>query len=170
MLLAAASATAPAHAAGPEPGTPEYFQRDNQNMSDAYGRENAPGGQLDNPHYLPALLTFGTDNGLSQLAHQAATPTRIAITPGQWFPGWNTGNPFRYSWNGKRGLMQPVKWTNRYGALIRGDVFAPLPGAHDPYTGKALEPPYPGVVITTGSIQGSEHMYWWLAHDLAERG
>ena len=30
--------------------------------------------------------------------------------------------------------------------------------------------PYPGVVITTGSVQGSERMYWWLAQDLAERG
>jgi pimeloyl-ACP methyl ester carboxylesterase len=63
-----------------------------------------------------------------------------------------------------------VSWTNRYGALIRGDVFAPLPGARDPYTGKRLKGPYPGVVITTGSIQGSERMYWWLAEDLAERG
>src|SRR5206468_1919255 len=26
------------------------------------------------------------------------------------------------------------------------------------------------VVITTGSVQGSERMYWWLAQDLAERG
>jgi hypothetical protein len=25
-------------------------------------------------------------------------------------------------------------------------------------------------VITTGSVQGSERMYWWLAEDLAERG
>jgi hypothetical protein len=64
----------------------------------------------------------------------------------------------------------PVSYTNRYGALIRGDVFAPLPGARDPYTGAELKPPYPGVVITTGSIQGSERMYFWLAQDLAERG
>jgi alpha-beta hydrolase superfamily lysophospholipase len=33
-----------------------------------------------------------------------------------------------------------------------------------------LEGPFPGVVITTGSVQGSERMYWWLAQDLAERG
>ena len=25
-------------------------------------------------------------------------------------------------------------------------------------------------MITTGSVQGSERMYWWLAQDLAERG
>jgi hypothetical protein len=64
----------------------------------------------------------------------------------------------------------PVSYTNRYGALIRGSVFAPLPGARDPYSGRRLRRPYPGVVITTGSVQGSERMYWWLAQDLAERG
>ena len=67
-------------------------------------------------------------------------------------------------------MRVPVSYTNRYGALIRGDVFAPLPGARDPYTGATLRGPYPGVVITTGSVQGSERMYWWLAQDLAERG
>jgi hypothetical protein len=80
------------------------------------------------------------------------------------------GNPLRRGWDGKRGQIVRVSYTNRYGALIRGDVFAPLPGARDPYTGAALKPPYPGVVITTGSVQGSERMYWWLAQDLAERG
>ena len=30
--------------------------------------------------------------------------------------------------------------------------------------------PFPGVVITPGSVQGSEGMYEWLAQDLAERG
>ena len=33
------------------PGTPEYFQRDTQNMRDAYGRQTAPDGQLS-PAYL----------------------------------------------------------------------------------------------------------------------
>ena len=37
----------------------------------------------------------------------------------------------------------PVAYTNRYGALIRGDVFAPLPGARDPYTAQRLRRPYP---------------------------
>jgi dienelactone hydrolase len=168
--LAALTAVTPALAAGPTPGSPEYFQRDFQNMNDAYGRITGPGGQLQNPNFLPALITDGNDKGLSQLAEQAATPTRLALTPGEFFPGWNVGNPLRAGWNGKRGQIVRVKWTNRYGALIRGDVFAPLPGAKDPYTRRQLKPPYPGVVITTGSIQGSERMYWWVAQDLAERG
>src|SRR5215212_8119854 len=105
-----------------------------------------------------------------QIVQQMATPTRLAVTPGNVFPGWNGGNPLRRGWSGRRGLRVPISYTNRYGALIRGDVFAPLPGAKDPYTGRELKAPYPGVVITTGSIQGSERMYWWLAQDLAERG
>src|SRR4051794_37662896 len=171
-LLALAIAAVPASAApaGPQPGTPEYVQRDQQNQSDAYGRQTAPDGQLGNPAYAPAAVAEGNEVGLSQLAQQAATPNHVALTPGNVFPGWNMGNPLRRGWTGRRGIRTAVSWTNRYGALIRGDVFAPLPGARDPYTGRRLEPPYPGVVITTGSIQGSERMYWWLAEDLAERG
>src|SRR3954447_7676582 len=157
-------------AAGPQPGTPEYVQRDNQNIADAYGRQTAPDGQFNNRDYEVAQAQESNDNGLKQLAEQAAAANRLAITPGNVFPGWNTGNPFRRGWAGRRGIQVPVSYTNRYGALIRGNVFAPLPGAKDPYTGAALKPPYPGVVITTGSVQGSERMYFWLAQDLAERG
>jgi dienelactone hydrolase len=169
-IVVAAVAGAPAAAAAPAPGTPEYIQRDTQNMSDAYGRITGPGGQLQNPAYLPALALESNGQIATQLLDQAATPTRLAISPGNVFPGWNVGNPLRRGWDGKRGQIVRVSYTNRYGALIRGDVFAPLPGARDPYTGAALKPPYPGVVITTGSVQGSERMYWWLAQDLAERG
>jgi alpha-beta hydrolase superfamily lysophospholipase len=62
-----------------------------------------------------------------------------------------------------------VSWTNRYGALIRGDVFAPRRRARDPCTGRRLGGRFPAV-ITEGSVQGSARMYWWLAEDLAERG
>jgi hypothetical protein len=156
-------------AAGPAPGTPEYFQRDTQNMQDAYGRQTAPDGQLS-PNYLAETPGGTNAEYLQQVANQAANPTRPIVDPGQWFPGWNQGNAYRQGWSGKRGIEIPVAFTNRYGALLRGDVYAPLPGARDPYTGKRLRGPFPAVVITTGSIQGSEKMYRWLAHDLAERG
>src|SRR4051794_26434574 len=168
IVLAMLLAPVAAHAAGPPPGSLEYLQRDNQNQADAYGRNTQQ--QLGNPAYMKALQAEHNDVWLSQLAQQAAAPTRLAITPGNVFPGWNGGNPLRRGWSGTRGLRVPVAYTNRYGALIRGDVFAPLPGARDPYTHRRLRRPYPGVVITTGSIQGSERMYWWLAEDLAERG
>ena len=158
-----------AAASGPAPGSPEYLARDAQNIADAYGRQTAPDGQLS-PAYGLADAQYLGPVYAAQLQAQAATPTRPALDPGMLVPGWNSGNPYRKDWNGTRGQITPVAYTNRYGALIRGDVFAPLPGAHDPYTGKALTGPYPGVVITTGSVQGSERMYWWLAQDLAERG
>src|SRR3954466_9097915 len=172
LLLAVSALALPAVAAAeaPKPGTPEYVQRDNQNIADAYGRQTAPDGQFNNRDYEIAQVQESNDNGLKQLAEQAAAANRPAISPGNVFPGWNTGNPFRRGWAGRRGMQVPVSYTNRYGALIRGDVFAPLPGAKGPYTRKQLKPPYPGVVITTGSVQGSERMYFWLAQDLAERG
>jgi len=63
-----------------------------------------------------------------------------------------------------------VELTARDGALLQGDLFAPLAGARDPYTGARLTGPYPPVVIVTGSIQASAGVYAWLAEDLAERG
>ena len=131
LLLVPASASA----AGPEPGTPEYLQRDNQNIVDAYGRQT--GQQLGNPAYTQALTAEHNEVWVQQLAQQAATPNRLAITPGNVFPGWNGGNPLRRGWTGRRGMRVPVSYTNRYGALIRGNVFAPLPGRARPVHGQA---------------------------------
>ncbi|HEU5037955.1 MAG TPA: alpha/beta hydrolase [Nocardioides sp.] len=173
LVLAATALAAPATAdpsPSPSPSDPEYTARDAQNIADAYGRITGPGGQLQNPAYLPALVQAATAKGVAQLLTQVASPNRPAITPGNVFPGWNVGNPLRSGWDGSRGVTKRVMFENRYGALLRGTVYKPLAGAHDPYTGARLTPPYPGVVITEGSVQGSEGMYAWLAEDLAERG
>ncbi|RNL65269.1 alpha/beta hydrolase [Nocardioides marmoriginsengisoli] len=155
---------------GPAVGTPAYLARDLKNLADAYGRIIGPGGQLANPAYLPALVKEATLLSATQLLNQAANPLRPVISAGQLVPGWNVGNPLRAGWNGTRGVSTTISFLNRYGALLRGTVYAPKPGARDPYTGAALTGPFPGVVITPGSIQGSEGMYVWLAQDLAERG
>lgn len=171
MAVFAAMAVAPvvAVASAPPPGSAAYVQRDLRNMQAAYGRQTGPGGQLS-PEYLKEVFPAGVPIGLGQIAQQAQNPTRPILTPGQWFPGWNVGNAFRQTWPGTRGLMVAISFTNRYGALLRGDIYAPLPGARDPYRHRALHPPYPAVVITTGSIQATANMYAWLAEDLAERG
>ncbi|MGH3412929.1 MAG: alpha/beta hydrolase [Marmoricola sp.] len=171
--LIAVGCTQAAAAAGggdPQPGSPAYTLRDTKNMAAAYGRITGPGGQLRNPAYLPALVRAGNATEVHQLLEQAATPERPSLTPGAVVPGWNLGNPLRAGWNGTRGRMRAVSFTNRYGALLRGTVYRPEPGARDPYTHRRLRPPYPGVVITEGSVQASEGMYRWLAEDLAERG
>ena len=168
-LLLAGALAAPA-AADPAPTDPAYTQRDAQNIADAYGRIDGEGGQLRNPAYLPALVAASTQRGVDQLLTQVASPTHPALTPGNAVPGWNVGNPLRAGWDGTRGVTRAVTFTNRYGARLRGHVYRPLPGAIDPYTGRRLRGPFPGVVITEGSVQGSEGMYEWLAQDLAERG
>ena len=156
--------------AEPAPGEPAYVVRDTANVAAAYGRVTGPGGQLRNPAYLPALVEQTNRKSVTQLLAQAASPTRPAITPGVLVPGWNVGNPLRAGWERTRGRVTAVAFTNRYGALLRGHVYRPAPGARDPYTGRLLRGPFPGVVVTTGSAQGSQGMYEWLAQDLAERG
>lgn len=165
--LALSVSAAPAHAAAPEPGSPAYIARDLANVTGAFGRNV---GQVSNLAYLPALIKEIGAVSVTQLLAQIATPTRPALTAAMVVPGWNVGNPLRAGWNGTRGVITPVSFTNRYGALLRGKVYSPKPGATDPYTGAALKAPFPGVVLTPGSIQGSGGMYTWLAEDLAERG
>jgi dienelactone hydrolase len=169
-LPAVADGTATRRDGGPQPGSAAYAARDVRNIADAYGRIVGVGGQLRDPAYLPALVSESNAVTTAQLLAQAAEPTRLAITAGQVVPGWNVGNPLRAGWDGTRGRARDVAFTNRYGALLRGTVHRPLPGARDPYTGRRLRGPFPGVVITPGSVQGSEGMYEWLAQDLAERG
>ena len=170
LLGLGATAPATASADDPAPGSPAYVQRDLQNVADAYGRIHGEGGQLRNPAYLPALVTQSSLTSVAQLLAQVAEPTRPALTAGNLVPGWDVGNPLRASWSGTRGRSQRVAFTNRYGALLRGTVWAPAERARDPYTGRRLRGPFPGVVITPGSVQGSEGMYEWLGQDLAERG
>src|ERR1700712_3577365 len=170
LLPASSWAADPAPTPAPAPGSPAYVARDVQNMQDAYGRVTGPGGQLQNPAFLPALVLASTADQAAQLLEQAASPTRTAVPPGRVVPGWNVGNPLRAAWNGTRGVSERISFTNRYGALLHGTVYRPRPGARDPYTGEVLRGPFPGAVITEGSVQGSEGMYRWLAQDLAERG
>jgi dienelactone hydrolase len=66
-----------------------------------------------------------------------------------------------YRWQ-KRGfgLQHPVLFTARDGATISGTVWATRSGP----------PKRPGIVITTGSVQAPEVLYWGLAATLAKHG
>src|SRR6476469_6541154 len=116
---------------GPAPGSPAYLARDAQDIADAYGRQTAPDGQLTPAYGMANAQVIGPAYQ-SQLEAQAATPTRPALDPGMLVPGWNSGNPYRAHWAGNRGEITPVSFTNRYGALLRGDVFTPKAGETDP--------------------------------------
>ena len=107
---------------------------------------------------------------MTQLLGLVAEPNRPAATLGTVVPGYAVGDPLREGWDETRGTRVPVSFTNRNGALLSGNVFAPRDGATDPHTGETLNPPYPGVVIAPGSDQGVQQLYFWLPQDLAERG
>jgi dienelactone hydrolase len=72
------------------------------------------------------------------------------------------GDPRFYSWDepDDHGVMTPVVFTARNGAVISGTVWSTEAGPAE----------RPGVVITTGSVQAPETAYWGLAATLAKHG
>src|SRR5436305_3247005 len=92
-----------------------------------------------------------------------------ATDPGREFVSdlcWNgndgcAGDVRLYDWqtNGY-GIVQPVLFTARNGATLSGHVWAT----------KAGPAKRPGIVITNGSVQADEYMYWYAAQALAKDG
>src|SRR6187549_3687206 len=113
-LVIAGGGGAAAAPSDPAPGSPEYLARDAQNIADAYGRQTAPDGQLS-PEYGLASAQYINPVFAADLLAQAARPNRPALTPATAVPGWNSGNPYRADWDGTRGQMTPVSFTDRYG-------------------------------------------------------
>ena len=58
------------------------------------------------------------------------------------------------------GLVDRVLWTARNGSTVAGRVWATRAGPRK----------RPAIVITNGSIQASEELYWWAAQTLAKAG
>jgi dienelactone hydrolase len=143
------------------PGTPEWTQRDLANQWCATQRQQDewqhPAGGLTG-----AQVT--ARNYPAQILSQAGEPDRPRTGFAQWIPGATNGDPYRDPslWTGAgRGRVQDITFISSDGAKLRGHVFAPpasVPG------------PYPGVVITTGSIQAYQEVYYWAAEGLAEAG
>ncbi len=67
---------------------------------------------------------------------------------------------FYDGWDGTFGIRTPVLFTGRSGATISGNVWMTQAG----------EFPKPGIVITTGSVQAPEVLYWGIAAALAKAG
>ena len=141
---------------GPAPGSPAYLARDTQNIADAYGRQTAPAAARPPPTGAGQRAAHRRRPTRRSCWQQAATPDASgARRRATLVPGLERGQPAtRRAGTARAAASRRCRSPNRYGALIRGDVFAPLPGAHDPYTGAPLHGPFPGVVITTGSVQG----------------
>jgi dienelactone hydrolase len=116
----------------------------------------------DTPAYQAQLAVDTVASGAQALAAEAADPQRLFTDDLCWNLGNGCAGDIRlnnWATNGD-GLVRPVLFTARDGATISGHVWATVAGpAHRP-----------GIVITNGSVQADEQMYWYLAQTLAKDG
>jgi dienelactone hydrolase len=153
-----------APAGDPEPNTPEWVRRDTINQYCATLRLR---DQLASPAYGWGNLTQGTQLWIERTIDQAGdlSHPRGGVTTA--IPGSQAADAFRTvkRWTeAGRGRVEPISFKGLNGATLRGHVFAPPARAKRPRAG------YPAVVITDGSVQGYEELYFWAAEDLAEAG
>jgi hypothetical protein len=134
----------------------EYRRHDIDNVS----RSTAQGRQIQyvtDVDYDRAFTPAAAESFLKDLGRQVADLPhgRVYATLGQLLPGGSVGDPTRYH------AMDPipVAFASRTGAKLLGRLWTDRkPGLH------------PAVVITPGSIQGTQHFYWWAARTLANAG
>jgi dienelactone hydrolase len=151
-------------AGDPAPGTPAWQERDAVNEFCATQRQ---ADEVDNPAF-GAVFTEQTplmfaDQNIAMFGE----PGHPHVTLAQVIPGGSTADPFRTldRWTAaQRGRVAPVSFAASDGAQLNGYLFQPPASMHEPPHG------YPGIVITTGSIQGYQQLYFWAAEGLAEAG
>jgi dienelactone hydrolase len=157
---AAAIAIAGIAAASAQAAPPAEFNplTEAQNFSITQERQSV----YDTPEYQAELTTQSAANLSEALAEQASDPGRLFTDDLCWNGGNGCAGDVRlYDWqkNGY-GLVQKVLFTARDGATLSGRVWAT----------KAGPKRRPGIVITDGSVQADEQMYWYAAQALAKDG
>jgi dienelactone hydrolase len=116
----------------------------------------------DTPQYQAQLAADGAASTAEALAAEAADPGRL-FTDDLCFSLNNgcAGDIRLYNWGSAGyGLVRPVLFTARDGATLSGHVWATVAGPAK----------RPGIVITDGSVQADEQMYWYAAQTLAKEG
>jgi dienelactone hydrolase len=114
------------------------------------------------PEYQAKLTQISAQEQVAATALAASDPEREFMTDLCWEHGNGCAGDVRlYDWQAKGyGIVQPVLFTARNGATISGHVWAT----------KAGPAKRPGVVITNGSVQADEQLYWFVAQALAKAG
>ena len=113
------------------------------------------------PQYQLLLRKVSVDNRVAATTAQAKdTEREFADLCGQGDDGC-AGDVRLYDWQAKGyGIVSPVLFTARDGATISGHVWATKSGPAK----------RPGIVITNGSVQADEQLYWFAAQALAKAG
>jgi dienelactone hydrolase len=162
-LFIAASAAASGAATSTGSGEPKYAATqfnpvvELRNFSSTLERANV----TDSLHYELLLRTIGLQNTAASVAIQLHDPARVyPDLCGNGMDGC-AGDVRLYNWQTKHyGIVRPFLFTARDGATISGHVWATRNGPAQ----------RPGVVITDGSVQADEQMYWYAAQALAKDG
>lgn len=153
-LLAAVTLMVPAMAGANDYGNADYARSDLDSMTRSSGRQQ---DHLTSAEYHQAFAPAAADSFSRNALRQAndAPHGRVYGGLAQVLPGGAIGDPEAYD------ELDPIEvaFVSRTGAKLNGRIW----NAGGPT-------PKPGAVITTGSIQGSQHMYWWAARELARRG
>ena len=167
--IARAAADLPAGAApdclgpagDPAPGTQAWTLRDEENQYCATGRLQ---DEVSSPAFGSTFWSETPGIFAAQNVAMLENPTHPHLTLGQLVPGGSTTDPFRTlsRWTAAgRGRVRAISFPANDGATLNGFLFEPP---------ARVRGPYPAVVITTGSIQGYQQMYFWAAEGLAEAG
>ena len=116
----------------------------------------------ETPDYQAQLAADGAASTAQALATEAADPQRLFTDDLCWSLNNGCAGDIRLNdWASRGyGIVRPVLFTARNGATLSGHVWATVAGpAHRP-----------GIVITNGSVQADEQLYWYLAQTLAKAG
>lgn len=164
--LAAATATVALLALPAGAGATEYEQPpttfepvlEAENFSTTQQRQTI----YDTPEYQAQLTADSATSLTEALATQAADPGRFFTNNLCWNRGNGCAGDIRLdNWTADGyGISQPVLFTARDGATLSGRVWATAAGPKK----------RPGIVITDGSVQADEQMYWYEAQTLAKDG
>ncbi|HVS66976.1 MAG TPA: hypothetical protein VHE56_00380 [Mycobacteriales bacterium] len=114
------------------------------------------------PDYQLKLRLVGHQNSLAAAQMAINDPQREFVSDLCWSGNDGCAGDVRlYDWqtNGY-GIVRPFLFTARNGAQISGHVWATRSGPAK----------RPGVVITNGSVQATEPLYWYAAQALAKAG
>jgi hypothetical protein len=134
---------------------PAYAQHDADNLTRGRGAQLE---QLTSPSYGQAFVEAAADS-MGRAAQKSAADLgkgRVYGGLSGYVPTYGaTGDPRIYF----DLTPERVYFLSRTGAKLQGHVWGG--------DGRADKP---GVVITPGSIQGTDQMYWWAAHALAKAG
>src|SRR5437588_759888 len=148
--IGALAAAAPAYALDPSV--------EGKNFSKTQERSSI----FDTPQYQLLLRQVSLQNRAAAMQVQASDRERdFSQNLCQTGEDGCAGEARLYDWGPQGyGLVQPVLFTARNGATISGRVWATRAGPAR----------RPAIVITNGSVQADEQMYWFVAQALAKAG